>query len=79
MFWMVDSIIKRKNDVRYKKKNDSPPRRNKHKHKQRVYLPLADLERNATVDTAVDQTSTTEEHSLMCSDNEFSTELHNDR
>ncbi len=41
MFWIVDSIIKSKNT----KKRESPPRR-KYRHKQRVYLPLADLERS---------------------------------
>ena len=41
MFWIVDSIIKSKNN----KKRETPPRR-KHRHKQHVYLPLADLERS---------------------------------
>ncbi len=62
MFWIVDSIIMRKKDT---KKKESPPRRRHKQHKQRVYLPLANLERSKNNDNTI-----IEEHSLITNNSE---------
>ena len=71
MFWIVDSIIMRKKDFTYKKK-ESPPRRKHKQHKQKVYLPLANLERtnNNNDDTKI----TVEEHSLIMNNSDNDSE-----
>lgn len=47
------------------KKKESPPRRRHKQHKQRVYLPLANLERSKNNDNTI-----IEEHSLITNNSE---------